>query len=79
MLAANTHPAPRQSEPVHSRADALGPPADTPTLGVDLARSSARVPFTGGTAAFVETDGGTATAAPAPAPHRTHRAPTGGR
>ncbi len=32
----------------------IDPPADTPTLTLDLSRTSARVPFVGGTAAFAE-------------------------
>ncbi|WP_254395355.1 hypothetical protein [Streptomyces sp. AC512_CC834] len=67
------------------------PWADTPTPTLDLSRTSARVPFIGGTAASAHATAGkatvgTATAAPAPAPldgmttpHPTHRAPKGGR
>ncbi|MGW0582578.1 CocE/NonD family hydrolase C-terminal non-catalytic domain-containing protein, partial [Streptomyces sp. NPDC002920] len=40
--------------------DLIDPPADTPTLTLDLSRTSARVPFVGGTAAFAAaTAGGT--------------------
>ncbi|GAA4982067.1 hypothetical protein GCM10023257_20670 [Streptomyces hyderabadensis] len=51
-----------------------GPGADTPTPALDRSRTSARVPFVGGTAASTRV-----TAAPAPAPHPTHRVPKGGR
>lgn len=66
--------------------DLIDPPDDTPTLTLDLSRTSARVPFVGGTAAFARATAGRATAAPAPAPrdgvsapHTTHRVPKGGR
>ncbi|CAM5671163.1 Xaa-Pro dipeptidyl-peptidase OS=Streptomyces griseomycini OX=66895 GN=FHS37_005925 PE=3 SV=1 [Streptomyces griseomycini] len=36
----------------------IDPPADTPTLTLDLARTSARVPFVGGTAAFARATAG---------------------
>lgn len=36
----------------------IDPPADTPTLTLDLARTSARVPFVGGTAAFARATSG---------------------
>ncbi|GGT05335.1 X-Pro dipeptidyl-peptidase [Streptomyces chromofuscus] len=52
--------------------DLIDPPADRPTLALDLARTSARVPLAGGTAAFARATAGTATA-PAPAPHETLR------
>ncbi|WP_399892418.1 hypothetical protein ACGH7X_33290 [Streptomyces sp. BBFR51] len=62
------------------------PRADTPTLTLDLFRTSARVPFVGGTAASAHATAGTTTAVPAPAPldgvttpHPTHRAPKGAR
>ncbi|MBT3154355.1 Xaa-Pro dipeptidyl-peptidase [Streptomyces sp. CHD11] len=42
----------------------IDPPADTPTLTLDLARTSARVPFTGGTAAFARATAGTRTTDP---------------
>lgn len=63
-----------------------GPSADTPTGAIDLSRTSARVPFVGGTAALTRATAGTRTAAAAPAPprgvsapHPTHRVPKGGR
>ncbi|MEU1183367.1 Xaa-Pro dipeptidyl-peptidase [Streptomyces sp. NPDC005820] len=40
--------------------DLIDPPADTPTLSVDLARTSARVPFVGGSAAFAAATSGAA-------------------
>ncbi|KUO10163.1 Xaa-Pro dipeptidyl-peptidase [Streptomyces sp. DSM 15324] len=40
--------------------DLIDPPADTPTLTVDLARTSARVPFVGGAAAFAAATSGAA-------------------
>ncbi|MFE2279082.1 Xaa-Pro dipeptidyl-peptidase [Streptomyces sp. NPDC059454] len=42
----------------------IDPPADTPTLTLDLARTSVRVPFVGGTAAFARATAGSHTAAP---------------
>jgi X-Pro dipeptidyl-peptidase len=42
----------------------IDPPADTPTLTLDLSRTSARVPLVGGTAAFVRATRGAASAAP---------------
>ncbi|OWA11529.1 hypothetical protein B9W62_05435 [Streptomyces sp. CS113] len=56
----------------------VGPRADTPTPALDRPRTSARVPFVGGTAATRATTG-PGTAGPAPAPHPTHRVPKGGR
>ncbi|WP_240330557.1 hypothetical protein [Streptomyces sp. CB09001] len=57
----------------------LGPWADTPTPTLDRSRTSARVPFVGGTHAFTRAVAGTSSACPAPAPHPTHRVPKGGR
>ncbi|MER6349439.1 Xaa-Pro dipeptidyl-peptidase [Streptomyces sp. NPDC001595] len=48
--------------------DLIDPPDTTPTLTLDLARSSARVPVVGGPAAFARATAGTATAAPAATP-----------
>ncbi|GGX07554.1 X-Pro dipeptidyl-peptidase [Streptomyces malachitofuscus] len=42
----------------------IDPPADTPTLRIDLARTSARVPFVGGTAAFARATAGARATAP---------------
>ncbi|MER7974185.1 Xaa-Pro dipeptidyl-peptidase [Streptomyces sp. NPDC096080] len=64
--------------------DLIDPPADTPTLTVDLARTSARVPLVGGAAAFdLATTGTAPIAAPADttpgvrAPAAAHRVPRG--
>jgi X-Pro dipeptidyl-peptidase len=64
----------------------IDPPADTPTLTVDLSRTSAHVPVTGGAAAFARATAGRPTAAPAPTlldgvrePRTTHRVPEGAR
>ncbi|MEV5436983.1 Xaa-Pro dipeptidyl-peptidase [Streptomyces sp. NPDC052682] len=64
----------------------IEPPADTPTLTLDLARTSARVPFTGGPAAFARATAGAPTATPPAAeldgvrqPRTAHRIPEGGR
>ncbi|CAM5455070.1 Secreted protein OS=Streptomyces tendae OX=1932 GN=GUR47_02515 PE=4 SV=1 [Streptomyces tendae] len=64
----------------------VGPCADTPTATSGLFRTSARVPFAGGTTAFTRATAGRRTTAPAPAPHPgastphpTHRVPKGGR
>ncbi|MFG3163685.1 Xaa-Pro dipeptidyl-peptidase [Streptomyces sp. NPDC048232] len=65
----------------------IDPPADTPTLTLDLSRTSARVPFVGGPGAFARATAGTAgaTAAPTPLdgvntpPRTTHRVPKGAR
>lgn len=68
--------------------DLIDPPDSTPTLTLDLARTSAKLPFVGGAAAFVR-----ATAGPAPAtatprvsrpegvapPRPAHRIPGGSR
>ncbi|WP_409468237.1 Xaa-Pro dipeptidyl-peptidase [Streptomyces sp. HC307] len=48
--------------------DLIDPPADTPTLTLDLSRTSARVPLVGGTAAFAHATSGTATGTPASEP-----------
>ncbi|MEU9355379.1 Xaa-Pro dipeptidyl-peptidase [Streptomyces griseoloalbus] len=42
----------------------IDPPADTPTLTLDLARTSAQVPFVGGTAAFARATAGSHATAP---------------
>ncbi|MGQ4364884.1 Xaa-Pro dipeptidyl-peptidase [Streptomyces sp. SAS_272] len=50
--------------------DLIDPPADRPTLTLDLARTSARVPVVGGAKAFAAaTAGSPAAGAPHPAPH----------
>ncbi|MER5461361.1 Xaa-Pro dipeptidyl-peptidase [Streptomyces sp. NPDC002668] len=49
--------------------DLIDPPATTPTLSLDLARTSARLPIVGGTAAFVRATAGSA-AAVSPSPSR---------
>jgi X-Pro dipeptidyl-peptidase len=66
--------------------DLIDPPADRPKLTLDLSRTSARVPFTGGTAAFARATAGTASAAPDATildgvrePRTTHRVPEGNR
>ncbi|MGW7402299.1 Xaa-Pro dipeptidyl-peptidase [Streptomyces sp. NPDC054833] len=46
--------------------DLIDPPSTTPTLSVDLARTSARLPLVGGPAAFTRATSGTASTAPAP-------------
>ncbi|WP_171113822.1 MULTISPECIES: Xaa-Pro dipeptidyl-peptidase [unclassified Streptomyces] len=53
--------------------DLIDPPADTPTLTLDLSRTSARVPLVGGTAAFARATAGTAgtDTAGTPAPYKT--------
>ncbi|WP_020129448.1 Xaa-Pro dipeptidyl-peptidase [Streptomyces sp. 303MFCol5.2] len=63
--------------------DLIDPPADTPTLTLDLSRTSARVPFVGGADAFARATSGTAAAATPDArspggvrtPHHTYRIP----
>ncbi|MFF2851124.1 Xaa-Pro dipeptidyl-peptidase [Streptomyces sp. NPDC058001] len=62
----------------------IDPPADRPTLTLDLTRTSAKVPFVGGAAAFARATSGTATAAPHTTgrdqvhpPRATHRIPGG--
>ncbi|MGW3987175.1 Xaa-Pro dipeptidyl-peptidase [Streptomyces sp. NPDC004830] len=64
----------------------IDPPADRPTLTLDLSRTSAHVPFTGGAAAFARATSGTASASPDAGrldgvrePRTTHRVPEGGR
>lgn len=65
----------------------IDPPADTPTLTLDLSRTSARVPFVGGPDAFARATAGPAGATVAPAPldgvnappPTTHRVPKGAR
>ncbi|CQR60545.1 Putative Xaa-Pro dipeptidyl-peptidase [Streptomyces leeuwenhoekii] len=66
--------------------DLIDPPADTPTLTLDLARTSASVPVTGGPAAFARATAGSAATAPGAAaldgvtaPSTAHRVPEGGR
>ncbi|MFV5992124.1 Xaa-Pro dipeptidyl-peptidase [Streptomyces sp. NPDC056231] len=46
--------------------DLIDPPASTPTLTLDLARTSAKLPFVGGTAAFVRATAGPAHAVATP-------------
>ncbi|MEU6402344.1 Xaa-Pro dipeptidyl-peptidase [Streptomyces sp. NPDC046985] len=62
--------------------DLIDPASTTPTLTLDLARTSASLPLVGGAAAFVRATAGAATAAPAAgrtagvrAPHAVHRLP----
>ncbi|MET7474428.1 Xaa-Pro dipeptidyl-peptidase [Streptomyces sp. NPDC005648] len=62
--------------------DLIDPPADRPTLTLDLSRTSASVPLVGGAAAFAKATSGTASTAPAAAapqgvsgPKGTHRVP----
>ncbi|WP_369194865.1 Xaa-Pro dipeptidyl-peptidase [Streptomyces djakartensis] len=64
----------------------IDPPADRPTLTLDLSRTSARVPFAGGAAAFARATSGAASASPQAGfldgvrePRTTHRVPEGGR
>ncbi|MEV2216705.1 Xaa-Pro dipeptidyl-peptidase [Streptomyces sp. NPDC050997] len=66
--------------------DLIDPPSTRPTLTLDLSRTSARVPFVGGTAAFARATAGAATAAPeattldgVTVPRGTQRVPGGGR
>jgi X-Pro dipeptidyl-peptidase len=66
--------------------DLIDPPADKPTLTLDLSRTSARVPFAGGAAAFARATAGSPSAAPGATvldgvrpPHTAHRVPEGGR
>ena len=67
--------------------DLIDPPADKPTLTLDLSRTSARVPLVGGAPAFARaTSGGTASAAPSAttldgvrSPNGIHRVPEGAR
>ncbi|MEV7061343.1 Xaa-Pro dipeptidyl-peptidase [Streptomyces collinus] len=44
--------------------DLIDPPSDRPKLTLDLSRTSARVPFVGGTTAFARATAGTASATP---------------
>ncbi|MCH5670683.1 Xaa-Pro dipeptidyl-peptidase [Streptomyces gilvus] len=62
--------------------DLIDPPADRPTLTLDLSRTSARVPLVGGAAAFARATSGKASATASPrhldgvrAPSGTHRVP----
>jgi X-Pro dipeptidyl-peptidase len=48
--------------------DLIDPPSTTPTLMIDLSRTSARVPFVGGASAFAHATKGAATAVPQTAP-----------
>ncbi|WP_371668062.1 Xaa-Pro dipeptidyl-peptidase [Streptomyces sp. NBC_00289] len=64
--------------------DLIDPPSSTPTLTLDLSRTSARVPLVGGAAAFARATAGSAAAAPAAtapdgvrAPRTTQRVPGG--
>nr|WP_303714613.1 Xaa-Pro dipeptidyl-peptidase [Kutzneria buriramensis]WKX14647.1 Xaa-Pro dipeptidyl-peptidase [Kutzneria buriramensis] len=66
--------------------DLIDPPSTKPTLKLDLSRTSARVPFVGGTAAFARAIAGSAAAAPeatpldgVQAPRTVQRVPEGGR
>ncbi|MFF9622476.1 Xaa-Pro dipeptidyl-peptidase [Streptomyces griseosporeus] len=57
--------------------DLIDPPSTTPTLTLDLSRTSARLPLVGGTAAFARATAGAPTAAPeATALHGVRPAPT---
>ncbi|MER5195791.1 Xaa-Pro dipeptidyl-peptidase [Streptomyces sp. NPDC002755] len=62
--------------------DLIDPPADTPTLTLDLSRTSARVPFVGGADAFARATSAAAAATPdarspdgVRTPHRPYRVP----
>ncbi|MEU9310767.1 Xaa-Pro dipeptidyl-peptidase [Streptomyces sp. NPDC048256] len=63
--------------------DLIDPPAETPTLTLDLSRTSARVPFVGGADAFARATSGSAAAATPDSrsldgvrtPHHTYRIP----
>ncbi|MDT0391610.1 Xaa-Pro dipeptidyl-peptidase [Streptomyces dubilierae] len=64
--------------------DLIDPPADRPTLKLDLARTSARVPFAGGATAFARATAGATSAVPGASlldgvrePRTTHRVPGG--
>ncbi|MDN0198645.1 Xaa-Pro dipeptidyl-peptidase [Streptomyces sp. S.PNR 29] len=66
--------------------DLIDPPADRPTLTLDLSRTSARVPFVGKAAAFARATAGSQSAAPEATaldgvrpPRTAHRIPEGGR
>ncbi|MFH8440482.1 hypothetical protein ACH4D3_04485 [Streptomyces sp. NPDC018026] len=71
--------APPHQSAVRADSSSPGPRADTPTPAVDRSRTSARVPFVGGTPAFTRAVAPTSSTCPAPAPHPTHRVPKGGR
>ena len=65
--------------------DLIDPPSTTPTLTLDLSRTSARVPLVGGTTAFARATTGSASAAPeattldgVQAPRTVQRVPGGG-
>ncbi|KOV57611.1 x-prolyl-dipeptidyl aminopeptidase [Streptomyces sp. NRRL WC-3618] len=62
--------------------DLIDPPSTTPTLTLDLARTTASVPFVGGAGAFARATAGTVAATPAPSllhgvrdPRAGHRIP----
>ncbi|MET7655211.1 Xaa-Pro dipeptidyl-peptidase [Streptomyces sp. NPDC005486] len=62
--------------------DLIDPPADTPTLTLDLGRTSARVPLVGGADAFARATSGSAVSTPGArpldgvrTPHHTYRIP----
>ncbi|MFH9554453.1 Xaa-Pro dipeptidyl-peptidase [Streptomyces sp. NPDC051445] len=62
--------------------DLIDPPADTPTLTLDLSRTSARVPLVGGADAFARATSGSAAVTPGArpldgvrTPHHTYRIP----
>ncbi|MFE8990352.1 Xaa-Pro dipeptidyl-peptidase [Streptomyces collinus] len=66
--------------------DLIDPPSDRPKLTLDLSRTSARVPFVGGTTAFARATAGTASATPDATfldgvrePRTTYRVPGGSR
>ncbi len=65
--------------------DLIDPPSATPTLTLDLSRTSARVPLVGGAGAFARATAGSAAATPEPpldgvkAPRTLNRVPKGGR
>ncbi|MGY1496164.1 Xaa-Pro dipeptidyl-peptidase [Streptomyces sp. QTS52] len=62
--------------------DLIDPPSTTPTLTLDLSRTTARVPLVGGAGAFARATSGTVTATPGPSlldgvrdPRAAHRIP----
>ncbi|MFD5945347.1 Xaa-Pro dipeptidyl-peptidase [Streptomyces collinus] len=66
--------------------DLIDPPSDRPKLTLDLSRTSAHVPFVGGTTAFARATAGTASATPDATfldgvrePRTTYRVPGGNR
>jgi X-Pro dipeptidyl-peptidase len=59
--------------------DLIDPPADTPTLTLDLSRTSARVPLVGGAAAFARATAGAPTAPPGTARPSGVPVPRGGQ